>query len=295
MAPRRLESKDWLGEDPVRVFVVDEEGIAGVHTHNFAELVIITGGSGTHVTPRRKVEIFTGDVLHIDAGVEHEYRDVNGLALVNILYDQARMNISPQQIRRLDAFHRVVPLPWNRLRLDPGELRIVLSLVRQLKKTLKERPEGYRDRAQDEFVGIAETLRQLHATSSEWRTRSEGYLGDVLKFIGENYERPLTVAELVSTFKMSSSSLLRAFKRSLGATPIAYITRLRVAKAKELLRDKSLNITEVAFRVGFTDSNYFARRFRKVTGRSPQVYRREADNATVCATDTSINDVHNAQ
>jgi AraC-like DNA-binding protein len=277
MARRRLESKDWLGADSVRVFAVDKEGLAGVHTHDFEELVIITEGSGTHVTPTREVELFAGDVLHIDPGVEHDYTDVNGLSLVNILYDSSRMDLSPQRMRRLDGFHRLVPQPWKRLRLDPGELRIVLSLVRRLEKLLKDRPEGYRKEAQDAFVNVAETLRQFHVASSEWRSRSEGRLGDVLKFIGENYERPLTVAELVSTFKMSSSSLLRAFKRSLGITPIAYITRLRVARAKELLRDRSLNITEVAFHVGFTDSNYFARQFRQVTGRSPRAYRRETD------------------
>jgi AraC-like DNA-binding protein len=74
---------------------------------------------------------------------------------------------------------------------------------------------------------------------------------------------------------MSKRSFLRAFQAATGKSPIAYLIQLRINRAASLLRRGDDSITDIAFLVGFRDSNYFTRQFRKVFGTSPRAYRNQ--------------------
>ena len=88
------------------------------------------------------------------------------------------------------------------------------------------------------------------------------------------YRENVKLAELVCIAGMSRRSFLRAFEAATGSTPIDYLIQLRLARAAALLRRTTHSITDVAFEVGFQDSNYFSRQFRQRHGISPSAYRR---------------------
>ena len=64
------------------------------------------------------------------------------------------------------------------------------------------------------------------------------------------------------------------FKEATGFSPNVYLTKLRVERAKQLLRDEGMNVRECAESVGYRDTNYFCRVFRKENGISPGEYAR---------------------
>ncbi len=68
-------------------------------------------------------------------------------------------------------------------------------------------------------------------------------------------------------------NFLRAFESTMGFPPITYLIRLRIRQACKLLQRSDQSITEIAMAVGFSDSNYFSRQFRMLTGSSPREYR----------------------
>jgi AraC family L-rhamnose operon transcriptional activator RhaR/AraC family L-rhamnose operon regulatory protein RhaS len=72
---------------------------------------------------------------------------------------------------------------------------------------------------------------------------------------------------------MSKRSFLRAFQQATGSSPIAWLIEQRIQRAALLLRRTDQSITDIAFQVGFTDSNYFTRQFTKLTGLAPSRYR----------------------
>jgi AraC-like DNA-binding protein len=66
--------------------------------------------------------------------------------------------------------------------------------------------------------------------------------------------------------------LRRLFRQATGRTPLDYLSELRVAEAKRLLKGRGLNVKQVAARVGIPDPYYFSRVFKKVTGWRPSAY-----------------------
>jgi len=74
---------------------------------------------------------------------------------------------------------------------------------------------------------------------------------------------------------LSQFHFIRAFKHSVGLSPYQYVLSERISVAKELLLKRDLSIAHVALAVGFSDASQLNRAFRKLTGVTPTVYRRE--------------------
>ena len=83
---------------------------------------------------------------------------------------------------------------------------------------------------------------------------------------------PTTLDDLAHLAHLSRRQLNRAFQNVTGYSPMDYLIRLRIHRACELLRLRQLNITEISLKVGFNDSNYFTRQFRRVMNGSPRTY-----------------------
>jgi signal transduction histidine kinase/DNA-binding LacI/PurR family transcriptional regulator/AraC-like DNA-binding protein len=93
-------------------------------------------------------------------------------------------------------------------------------------------------------------------------------------YLHEHYAEPLTRKDIAEHISLSTRHLDRCFCEQLGITPITYLNRFRIRQAKRLLRNSTLNMSEIAASVGFSDSAYFSRVFRRETGMSPTDYRR---------------------
>jgi AraC-like DNA-binding protein len=91
-----------------------------------------------------------------------------------------------------------------------------------------------------------------------------------------DFARPLTLDTLAAAAHLSRFHFARAFAAVYGETPMAYLTRRRVERAKDLLRAANLTVTEVCLLVGFRSLGSFSTRFRELVGVSPSEYRRAA-------------------
>lgn len=91
----------------------------------------------------------------------------------------------------------------------------------------------------------------------------------------ENLARDVPLAELAAVANLSPFHFARAFKRSVGAPPHAYQFTLRVERAKSLLADTDLPVTEIASLVGYEAPQTLARAFQRAVGVTPTAYRRE--------------------
>ena len=83
----------------------------------------------------------------------------------------------------------------------------------------------------------------------------------------------LSLQDAASRLNYSEAYICKLFKQQFDKNFITYLTELRVEKAKHLLADVAVNVRDVGQKVGFHDSSYFAKVFRRITGISPSEYR----------------------
>jgi two-component system, response regulator YesN len=114
-------------------------------------------------------------------------------------------------------------------------------------------------------------LRQVRSKS---RSRSTQIVDKARRFIEEHYFRAeLSMAEVSERMFVNPTYLSKVFKRDLGCSMVEYLMNLRMRKAKELMdSSNAVNVSEVAFRVGYSDPFYFSKLFKKEFGVSPSSY-----------------------
>lgn len=104
-------------------------------------------------------------------------------------------------------------------------------------------------------------------------------MNNLLRVIEVRIEEPLTIRDLAAAVGLSVSRFKARFKHEIGIPPADYVQRSKIAAAKSLLAGpRSLSgprvtITDIAFRLGFSSSQYFATVFKRYTGQSPRGYR----------------------
>ena len=123
------------------------------------------------------------------------------------------------------------------------------------------------------FMQIIGTLSRCYGRSPSPDGRALLRIGEAMSHLERNIHREVNLEELASIANMSRRSFLRVFQSATGTSPLAWVIEQRINRACSLLRHTDRRITEIAFDVGFNDSNYFTRQFTKVTGLSPRNYR----------------------
>lgn len=95
------------------------------------------------------------------------------------------------------------------------------------------------------------------------------------QFVEFHMREPVSLCDLAEFAKLSPATVGRLFRKHLKTTPVTWILQVKMERARQLMRTRRLNVTEVAHAVGFTDPYYFSKCFRKITGRSPLAYRKQ--------------------
>ncbi len=269
---------------PLRVMRIKSHSRAALHGHDFHELVVVLGGAARHVTSEGDYRIDAGDVFLIRGDLAHGYEDPNRLMIVNILFDPHALSLPMGDLRRLPGYHvlfSIEPLLRRRhafkgrLKLATDQLAESAQLITRMETELAERPAGYRFLALAHLMHLIGFLSRCYADTDATERRSLMALGEVLSFVEKHYAEEITVDRLSEMAAMSESSLMRTFRKVTGKSPMSYVVSLRVTKAAELLRNTDLSATEISYRCGFNDSNYFSRQFRKVMGTPPRTYRKQ--------------------
>jgi AraC family transcriptional regulator len=94
-----------------------------------------------------------------------------------------------------------------------------------------------------------------------------------IDFVQANLSESIHLEDLAREAGMSSSHLIRSFRQSTGKSPYQYILDLRTKRAKSMMRDRRLGLTEIALSSGFANQHHLSRIFKKVVGVTPSRYR----------------------
>jgi len=104
---------------------------------------------------------------------------------------------------------------------------------------------------------------------------SRNKLEKTIVYMETNFKRAITREQLAAIAELNPEHYSRVFRKYMGVSPIEYLTRLRMEKAKELLQRGQHSIIEIGQMVGYTDPYHFSRRFKQAVGVAPAHYSRE--------------------
>ena len=157
--------------------------------------------------------------------------------------------------------------------VSPGLNDTLLTLIRKILDQVSSATLGYHQ----VISGITlEILGLVHALSTHTEDNKDVDDQSVERakfYLRENLESPLDMKLLIKEMPMSYSKFRKMFKQATGESPNQYHLNLRLDKARELLNSTHLNVTEVAYSLGFESVFYFSKLFKKKNGVSPKSYR----------------------
>ncbi|MFM7022813.1 MAG: response regulator [Flavobacteriales bacterium] len=172
---------------------------------------------------------------------------------------------------------------------ETSHIPVVMITARALEK---DQIKGYESGATDYIIkpfvasilqlkirNILDSVKKLREKFSIEKNNFEEYTSNdkdaelmkkVMNFISLNYQKSeLTIDSLTSELGMSRSSLYRKLHSITGKSPLDLLQMFRLQKAHDLLLHSSLNISEIAYTVGYTDPGYFSTRFKEFYNVAP--------------------------
>lgn len=136
---------------------------------------------------------------------------------------------------------------------------------------LSEETSGNRDL---EFVGFLRRVLPIQPCVHVLKGTHFDTVREVIRLIYENYSNPnLDLSRVASELPMPTAHLSRILNRQVGVSFRQLLKNTRIEEAKRMLASRKYSVKEVAARVGFSDSHYFSRSFKELTGQTASEYR----------------------
>lgn len=95
-----------------------------------------------------------------------------------------------------------------------------------------------------------------------------------IAYLKENVYENLSVADVCKALHYNKSHVFKQFKKATNYSLMSYFTKLKIDKAKKLLRETGLSVTQIADKLAFDSPNYFSKTFKKLTGYTPLQYKK---------------------
>lgn len=278
----QLSKQDFFeeGNVPIAVFKQLATFDRQPHSHDFYEIMIITGGTAVHEFDGRQHSISMGDLFVIAPNQVHGYNVAENCTaqVVNLLFDLPTLNFDPRDLADLPGFRTLFSgdgqnINEPHLCLNAKDLAFVSNIVDEIEGELEEEAPGFMYFCCNKLRELILFLARRYSHVGDPTGKNFHRIGHIISYMENHLSEHIQFEDLVEKSGMSASSLRRIFSREFDCSPMAYLQRLRVRKAMLLLADRSKSISDVSFELGFNDSGYFGSVFKKEIGETPKSFR----------------------
>ncbi len=169
--------------------------------------------------------------------------------------------------------------PWpgmmrmHSFRQDPLVIQLLAALAGELDRT----GPVNRPYTNTLVFQLSTHLVRRYSDSVDLSIRQSGMqpsrLKKVVEFVMENLEQELGLAEMAQVAEISPYYFCREFKKTMSITPHQYVVKQRIDRAKALLQNSSMSITEIGAQLQFPTPSHFTATFRKMVGVTPSAFR----------------------
>lgn len=266
-----------------------------------ARFHLALSGAGYLALPdqSRGTHFGAGDVVLVMRGAPHVLCDRPGRPVIDLDDVKKRASFQPGQVLRHgqgraaltvvcgevsfagDRIHPVLDALPGLLHArrapenDPGEMQGLLALIDRETSAAQPGWMAIVDRLSAAvFIQVLRAwLGRQPDTLSVFAAMRDPLIGRAVGALHRDLARAWTLADLARVARMSRTRFSARFREVVGATPLRYLARCRIAAARELLAERELSIAQIAERVGYHRQAAFGKAFRELTGQSPGAYR----------------------
>jgi AraC-like DNA-binding protein/mannose-6-phosphate isomerase-like protein (cupin superfamily) len=300
---------------PLYIADVEQTAITE-HSHEFFEMVYVRRGRGWHFVEGERYPIKAGDLYVISPDEKHGYAPLQDepMHIVNVLWMPALVedmlraasktrkprNVSThnndnslsgaRQLLYVEPMLRKETKFTRRLQLSGRTALRVELLLDEMRREQVQAAAGCELLLRHLFCALLVLLSRSYDEQNERvRNRIEAprvsqqdkIVSRAIEYIEENYAKPLLVSQVAAHVALSSSRLSHVFKEHTRRGINEYLHEYRIARACTALMESKASIGEIAADIGYSDTRFFHRVFRRYTGCNPTQYRQH------CAAQTS--------
>ena len=231
-------------------------------SHSLVELTYVDQGSLHSVADGQDILLDQGDLMLYAPNQWHmQYADIHvSPRFMTLAFDPGDYDLSCLYNRKFQSPQKVIRLLENILReqenMDELSGDIILCLLSQAILTLKRLSDA-----------PADTLRSNHCITNE-----NEIIRRAQQYISTNVRNRLTVPLVAQNTDVSTSYLTALFHKHLQISPGEYIRRIKLQESKQMIREGTLNFTEIAQTLQYSTIHHFSRQFKEKFGITPSQY-----------------------
>lgn len=249
------------------------------HYHPEFELTLITEGTGTRMIGTSVENYGPGDLALIGADVAHAYASSAETSEQEAIVIQFRKDFLGPGLFASPEFAGVGALLDKSTAAAATVFQSDAGMIQRCRNLLALNPA-------EQTLGLLALLVELSGSSQNrqldnsrlmWGVNPAAHerIDAACAYLQDRFADNIRLADLAALTHMSETAFSRFFRRSMGRTMTQYVMELRIAMARQLLRDSGLSISEIALRCGYGNLSNFNRCFRALEGRNPRQYRRK--------------------
>jgi len=238
------------------------------HTHPAYSFVLFFSKEQNIIPVQIKVLTEHYLVTAMAPGVPHEEKETDNftryiaILISKEFYESIYLNYSPKSPEKYF---------WDQFLVEHD---IMLDLKKFMSEYESKLP-GYQNVLDALAITITHQIVRsiLKITSKSDFITDKFEIENIVDYLSQHFGEKLTISALAQIAKKSESHFIRIFKKETGQSPMEFLMKVRLDKAKKLLRSGTKNITEVSLQCGFSSTSHFSSSFTKHTGITPSDYQ----------------------
>lgn len=260
-----LTAGEYIGEE--QHFSCIHKTVGGrfaPHWHEFLEIELVVGGSGTQTLNGQDYPLCAGCVYLLSPLDFHSVTGSEDLELYNLMFEESLL---PSAL-----VSAVYAGGGSVLYLSEQEFTELVDLCR-LMRAEYDRKEVYREDILVHLLSVfvSRILRRLPPAENSERI-GRGDIQNAVAYMQRHFKDNPTLADTATAVNLNAGYFSQKFRAETGRTYTAYLTDLKIAYAKRLLKADVFSVTEVCFASGFSSLSNFLKVFKTQTGVSPLQY-----------------------
>lgn len=253
------------------------------HWHNEIEFAVMKKGVGEFFFLDKSFKLSEGEGVFINSNTLHQIKPVTpDSTMIAIVFNP--ILISGQQFSYIDKNY-VSPIINNntfkfvKLSEEESTSGTIVSRLHSIYNLYEKKKFAYELEIKSSlcslWINLISDLINPIKQSYKITNHEEKRIKTMMEYIHNNFYNKITLDDISSSVHISKSECCRSFQKYLKMTPFEYLMQYRIIKASALIQNTNKSLAEIATLVGFNDTSYFTKIFKRFINLSPRDYRKQ--------------------